>query len=333
MYTIKEAAARTGIPIALLRAWERRYGVVSPTRTGAGYRLYDDHAVERLRTMRRLVGSGWQPSAAAAAILAGTAPATASGESAVATDSAEPAVARPESATQPGAESGLIAAVVDAAADLDTGRLERILDAMFAAGTFEHVADGLLLPALGAIGDAWADGHVSVAGEHAASHAILRRLAAAFQAAGREVRTEASILVGLPPGSRHELGALAFAVAARRAGLPIVYLGPDLPEEDWVAAARAGRPRAAVIGVPTVADVDAAVAVADALSRVRPHVRVAVGGHAADPVAARLAEASSGVRRVSRGRAPIVLPEQLTAAVDALRTGLGDGVGRGSPSA
>ena len=42
MYTIKEAAARTGLSVPVLRAWERRYGIVSPTRTAGGYRVYDD---------------------------------------------------------------------------------------------------------------------------------------------------------------------------------------------------------------------------------------------------------------------------------------------------
>ena len=74
MYTIKQAAARTGVPVSLLRAWQSRYGVVEPSRTAAGYRLYDDEAIERLRSMRALVDAGWSPSAAARAILAGSAP-------------------------------------------------------------------------------------------------------------------------------------------------------------------------------------------------------------------------------------------------------------------
>ena len=37
MYTIKEAAQRTGVSVALLRAWERRYGIVAPLCTEAGY--------------------------------------------------------------------------------------------------------------------------------------------------------------------------------------------------------------------------------------------------------------------------------------------------------
>ena len=51
MYTIKQAAARTGLNVPTIRAWERRYGVVSPTRTAAGYRLYDGTDVRRLQPM------------------------------------------------------------------------------------------------------------------------------------------------------------------------------------------------------------------------------------------------------------------------------------------
>jgi methanogenic corrinoid protein MtbC1 len=324
MYTIKEAAARTGVPIALLRAWERRYGVVAPSRTAAGYRLYDEAAVDRLRTMRRLVGDGWQPSAAAAAILAGTAPtapAIADEPAAIAVtarDAGGPSASA--TASRSPDQPDPIRAFVDAAAELDTRGLEQVLDAMFAAGTFEHVADRLILPALTALGEAWANARVSVAGEHAASHAVLRRLAAAFQAAGRAVSAGDAVLVGLPPGARHELAALAFAVAGRRAGLPIVYLGADLPVADWVAAARNSRPRAAVIGVPTAADVDTGVAVGEALARLRPRVLIAVGGHAAGPTATRLAAATPAGGRRRTG--PIVLPDRLSAAVDALASAL-----------
>ena len=68
MYTIKEAAARSGVGAPLIRAWERRYGVVHPTRTEAGYRLYDDDTIAVLVAMRTLVGSGWTASEAARAI-------------------------------------------------------------------------------------------------------------------------------------------------------------------------------------------------------------------------------------------------------------------------
>ena len=42
----------------MLRAWERRYGVVSPTRSEGGQRLYSELDIERLLRLRRLTERG-----------------------------------------------------------------------------------------------------------------------------------------------------------------------------------------------------------------------------------------------------------------------------------
>ncbi len=69
MYTIKHASEVTGVSVATLRAWERRYGIVTPHRTEAGYRLYDGEAVHALSVMNALVVEGWAPRQAAAETL------------------------------------------------------------------------------------------------------------------------------------------------------------------------------------------------------------------------------------------------------------------------
>lgn len=279
MYTIKEAAARTGVSIPVLRAWERRYGIVSPARTAGGYRVYDEDALGRLRSMRRLVDDGWTPSAAAAAIVAGTAP--------------DGPVIAPFDAAQDAAGDVIevqIRSFVEAAAHLDSPRVEALLDEMFAAGRFERVIADRVAPALRALGEAWDAGVLPVAGEHLASHAIHRRLSAAFQAAASgEQRTTPPILVGMPPGGHHELGGLIFATAARRSGLPIVYLGADLPLADWAAAVERTGAQAVVIGAVMSADGVAAREVATGLRALRPAILVAFGGAFApdpDPAAA-----------------------------------------------
>jgi DNA-binding transcriptional MerR regulator/methylmalonyl-CoA mutase cobalamin-binding subunit len=287
MYTIKEASARSGVGIPLLRAWERRYGVGAPTRTPSGYRLYDEEAIQRLAAMRRLIAAGWAAQQAAERVReAGTdtLAAIAAGDAPAAARTAEHAVAGgPSTAEQ------LIERLVQAARNLDAPSFEAALDDAFGASRFEAASETVLMPALHAIGDAWASGELSVAGEHAASQAVLRRLAMAYEAAG-EPATARPVLVGLGPGSRHELGALAFATAARRAGLPVLYLGPDLPAESWSSAAAERDARAAVVGAPTRSDIARARNVLAELSRARPGMLLAVGGaqarHAAKQVAA-----------------------------------------------
>jgi MerR family transcriptional regulator, light-induced transcriptional regulator len=58
-YRIKTVASATGVRPELLRAWERRYKVVSPTRSAGGYREYSEHDVVKLRLLRDLTGRGF----------------------------------------------------------------------------------------------------------------------------------------------------------------------------------------------------------------------------------------------------------------------------------
>ena len=288
MYTIKEAASRAGLTPTVARAWERRYGVVEPARTSSGYRLYDDDAIERLRTMRLLVEDGWSASAAARAVADGTAPPV--------------APARAGRITQATVVSGdPIEAFVSAAAALDGDRIEAALDELFGRGSFESIVDAWLMPAAAALGDAWAAGRVTVAGEHAASAALARRLAGAFEAAARV--DGPPIVVGLPPGSRHELGALAFATALRRRGVAVLYLGADVPVASWLDVRARLQPRLLVVAVVTADDRAAAIEVAAALRRDDDGTPVAFGGRAAAGAASEVATST-------------VLPDSIVDAAD-----------------
>ena len=48
-------ARMTGLPPVLLRAWERRYGLLAPERTDGGHRMYTEDDVRVLRRVRELL--------------------------------------------------------------------------------------------------------------------------------------------------------------------------------------------------------------------------------------------------------------------------------------
>ncbi len=266
MYTIKRAAELTGVSVATLRAWERRYAIVSPKRTESGYRLYDARAIDTLTLMNSLVLQGWSPRQAAAETERRRKGQDGEGGGLMPGPVADHLRSRPESAD-----------LIEAGARLDVLRVTEILDERFSLGSFESVIDGWLLPALTDLGRAWEEGRVHVAGEHLVAYAVQRRLAAAYEAAGH--RSDGPrVIVGLPAGARHELGLLAFATAARRVGLTTAYVGADLPTADWAAAAAAHRAVCAVLSVPREADLPGLRAVLAALRVAHPSLTVAVGG-------------------------------------------------------
>src|SRR4051794_23117080 len=55
---IGELSKRTGVSPELLRAWERRYGLLHPTRSPSGLRLYSPPDVERVHVMRGHLAHG-----------------------------------------------------------------------------------------------------------------------------------------------------------------------------------------------------------------------------------------------------------------------------------
>ena len=293
MYTIKRAAELTGVPAATLRAWERRYDVVEPQRTEAGYRLYDEETLARLRTMAELVADGWTASNAAAEAgrrHSGTgspSPAPSATPDPPAPSRADgPHVEAPPShlSTPPSSGDEATRRLLDAAAAMDPAGVAAVLDERFATGSFEAVVDDWLMPALVELGEAWADGRVTVAGEHLVAHTVLRRLAAAYDAAASRTGGP-RVIVGLPAGAHHELGVFAFAVALRRLGVDVVYLGADLPTDAWTAALTAHTARCVVIGVPRRPDARTASTLATTLAD-HHGVTVCVGGSHQDDVEA-----------------------------------------------
>jgi len=188
------------------------------------------------------------------------------------------------------------AVLIEASRSFDVRAVEDCLDAAFAAAQFEYVIDVWLTAALAELGQAWADGDLDIAQEHFISAAVMRRLAAAFDAAGH-ARGGPRVVAGLAPGAIHEIATLAFATMLRRAGVRVTYLGASLPIQSWVRSVRAIRPDAVVVGAPRTSDAQAAAEVANALREAEPSTAVYVGGAGAGadriPDGTTLAEAAN----------------------------------------
>jgi DNA-binding transcriptional MerR regulator len=205
---IGQLARRTGVSPELLRAWEQRYGLLQPTRTPGGFRLYSAADEARVQHMQSLVAGGLAAAQAADLIL--------SREPAPGTVSA--------SATILDQEAGNLSASLDR---LDEQAANTALDRLFASYTVETVLRDVVLPYLHRLGERWEAGEVSVAQEHFASNLLRGRLLGLAQGWGQGQGPGA--ILACVPGEQHELGLLAFGVALRRRGWRITYLGTDSP--------------------------------------------------------------------------------------------------------
>ena len=245
---IGELARRTGVATELLRAWERRYGLLAPERTEGGYRLYSDDDVRRVRRMRELLATGL--SAAEAARQAAAEPR--------APDGALPA---------DGAASAELRRALE---QLDDARAHAAFDRLLADYSTRAVLADVVLPLLYELGTGWERGEISVAQEHFSSNLLRGRLLGL--ARGWDRGTGRRAVLACPPGERHDLGLVIFGLALRDLGWRITFLGADTPPDTIVDIVRRLEPEALVLAVTDSARLDGVAETAARLGDMRTAV-------------------------------------------------------------
>jgi len=235
-HPVRLAAQRTGLTPHVLRAWERRYGVVEPGRSEGGQRLYSDSDIARLRLLHQLAQSGHGIGQLARLPLEQL------------NRMAEEAPAAPAQPAASGALPHLVEQALDAVSDLDLPRLQGLLDRAVASHGVPAFLDELVAPVLSEIGQRWREGRATVAQEHLATAALRRILSWVMRTF--EVSSRAPhVVVATPPRQIHELGAMLVAASAAAEGWGVTYLGADLPIADIVATARQSGARAVALSL------------------------------------------------------------------------------------
>jgi len=247
---IGELSRRSGVSPELLRAWERRYELLRPTRSGGGLRLYSAADLERVRAMQRYLADGLAAAEAAA----------------LASRSAEPA----PSAVAP---ENLRRELGDALLAFDEPRGQTIVDSLLAAATLDTVLSKVVVPYLHELGEGWERGEVSVAQEHFASSVLRGRLLGLARGWDRVLGPR--VLLACAPEEQHALGLICFGLALRERGWRIGYLGADTPIDSVRSAALAFAPELVVLSAVTAERFRAK---ADELQQLAKVTRLCLGG-------------------------------------------------------
>jgi DNA-binding transcriptional MerR regulator len=244
-HRIGEFARRVGVSPELLRAWEQRYGLLSPVRSAGGYRLYTDADAERVASMRRALDEGLSAS-----------------------DAARMALREPQPSPEHGLLEDAAARLLSAIERYDEDGVHAVIDESLAAFGLEAVIGDLILPTLDEVGDAWERGALDVSQEHFASNLIRGRLLALARLWGRGAGPLA--LLACAPGEQHDIGLLAFGLALRTHGWRILFLGADTPTDTVQETASSCDPALVVIASFDSALLEAEAAGLRTLARHRP---------------------------------------------------------------
>ncbi|MFB1479195.1 MerR family transcriptional regulator [Corallococcus sp. RDP092CA] len=244
-YRIHVAAELSGVRVELIRAWERRYGVLAPERTPAGYRVYTDRDVALLKRLKALTDEGVSISEAAKLLPQLRA------ELEVA---APPPVEGPEERTGSQPETWR-AAVLSAAQAYDQPRVVRVLDEVLAALPPLRAFEDVLVPVQREVGERWHAGALTVAQEHLVTQVVRERLVSLLHGSPRGGHKHA--VLACFPEEEHEIGLLGAALRLRYAGLRVTLLGQRVPAEGLGETVARARPD--VVGLSAVTNQGATV--------------------------------------------------------------------------
>lgn len=264
---IGELSRRTGVSAELLRAWERRYGLLRRTRTEGGFRLYSTADERRVDLMRSHLKEGLSAAEAARLTLAEGDGAPGGG--------AQPLLANCRDELR---------AALDA---LDESAAQRAVDRLLAEFSLQTALRDVLLPFLRELGESWASGGTSIGHEHFASQLLRGRLLGLGR--GWDSGSGPRGLLACAPGEQHDLGLLMFALALRERGWRITYLGQDTPLETIAETARAVEPEAIIIAATLPAHFSRS---GPKLRRLASHGSVWLAGPGASAALARKLSAS-----------------------------------------
>lgn len=234
LLTIKAVAEQTGLTPFVIRAWEKRYGVIRPNRTGTNRRRYTQEEADHLGLLARLTEAG-HPIGAVANLP------KASLEQMWSNRPAEEA--RPTAA---GVDH--MGACLQAVRAHDQTALESALARAEVALGMQGMLVRVAAPFAQTLGALWRDGTLSAAHEHFAS-AVLRSVLARSCRPFAANSAAPVLIVATPASQLHELGALLVAACASNLGWRVIYLGASLPAAEIAGAAIQHEARAVALSL------------------------------------------------------------------------------------
>ena len=223
IFNIGAVTRMTGVPIATLHAWERRYGFPgSLARTLGGHRLYTEKDVTLLRNIKAQIDQGVSARQAVAAVQKMDAEGRLPVEHPL-----EAHRTLPQIPVSPAGHTQLAEALFQH----DLRLADRLMADMLAFTAPEEIILNVVGPLLAEIGQAWADGRITVTDEHLASN-YLRQHMLMWMVNGPCARTTGPVVLACGPGEWHEGSLLMLGVLLRRQGWPVAYLGQNVPFAD-----------------------------------------------------------------------------------------------------
>lgn len=212
-FTIKELETLSGIKAHTIRIWEQRYRFLKPDRTTTNIRTYNNEELKTILTVALLNKWGYKISRI---------------------DGMQPEQRNREVLHLPATEAKtehLINELIGCMIDLETDQFEQLLNEHIQKNGIYATITTVIFHFLEKTGILWQTGRINPAHEHIVSNITRQKIITAIEALP-PAGSGSKFLLLLPEYEYHEIGLLFVYYLLKQKGIPVIYLGANVPLKD-----------------------------------------------------------------------------------------------------
>lgn len=225
-YSIKDLEQLSGIKAHTLRIWEKRYNLMSPSRTATNIRYYSDLDLKKLLNVATLYNQGFKISRIAN----------------LSSHEINNSITDVSVSSTNAINEVYIDQLIISMVDLNEIKFHSLIAEFTEKQGFENTVVNVLYPLLIKIGVLWQTGNIHPAHEHFISSLIRQKIIAATDSLNTLGTERGVALLFLQENELHELGLLFANYICKKNGFKTFYLGQSVPFDDLVRVSRKCNP-------------------------------------------------------------------------------------------
>jgi DNA-binding transcriptional MerR regulator len=213
-FTIRELESLTGIKAHTIRIWEQRYHFLKPSRTQTNIRTYNTEELKTLLTVALLNKYGYKISRI---------------DEMVDEQRKKAVLELPYDDVY---NENLVNEMIGCMVDIKSMEFEELVNRHINNYGIQKTITELIFRFLEKVGLLWQTNIIIPVQEHIVSNIIRQKIIAAIENLPIVKKEEPLFLLLLPEGEHHEMGLLFVYYLLRKNGIPVIYLGANVPLKD-----------------------------------------------------------------------------------------------------
>lgn len=211
LFTIRDIENLSGIKAHTIRIWEQRYSFLKPKRSCTNIRFYNSDDLKVILNISLLNKHGYKISQ-------------------IDKMSREAIFENVLSLADTNAKTDVVVnQLLGLMAAFDEIGFEKAINKYITASGIEKAILEILFPFLDKVGILWLTNHINPAQERLVSNVIRQKIITGIDSIVSKITSSSKICLFLPEGEYHEISLLYVAFLLKKKGVPVTYLGANIP--------------------------------------------------------------------------------------------------------